>query len=30
MSSSRNGLDWSFEEVTVVVDGVWDEDSDNF
>ena len=30
MSSSKNGLDLSFEEVTVLVDVVWDEDSDNF
>ena len=30
MSSSKNGLDLSFKEVTVLVDGVWDEDSDNF
>ena len=30
MSSSRNGLDISFEEVTTIVQGVWDENSDNF
>ena len=30
MSSSKNGLDLSFKEVTVLVDGVWDENSDNF
>ena len=30
MNSSKNGLDLSFEEVTVLVDGVWNEDSDNF
>ena len=29
MSSSKNGLDLPFEEVTVSV-GVWNEDSDNF
>ena len=30
MSSSKNSLDMSFEKVAVVVEGVWDENSDNF
>ena len=30
MSSSRNGLNISFEAVTVVVEGVWNENSNNF
>ena len=30
MNSSKNGLDMSFEKVAVVVEGVRDENSDNF
>ena len=29
-SSSRNSLDMSLEAVTVAVEGVWDENSNNF
>ena len=30
LSSSKNGLDMSFEKVAVVVERLWDENGDNF